>query len=209
MKVIKIIFPFIVLLTVVGVIIQDSKFHFTQDIIQRKREHRSPQRNWNIWYNQSSIYSDSVFRYQNDLAKIGGIIEPGYSVWSDLATSYYASATLPVYVRNVHLHHGLERMKWVAKFIKRQHFCYLEDKFHLQSTVDFLRRDSFLSQKNGWPELRYILLNKDKENSLLRRECMAVLSSRLEVSLLSISQLLYEGEYLNLYQLDTLSAAPL
>ena len=206
MKVIKIIVASIVLLIVVGVIVQDSKFHFSKKNIQIKRKHHSVQRHWNIWYNQSYVYYDSPLRYQDDLVKIGGIIDPGYSLWSDLATSYYAAATLPVYVRNIHYHQGLKKMKWVSKFLKGQHFCYLNDTFHLQATVDFFRKDSLLSQKYGWPEIRYILLNKDKKNSLLRQDCMAVLSSRLEVGVLNLGQLLYEGDYLNLYQLDSFSA---
>lgn len=208
MKVVNVFFPLLVFAAVIGVVVFDSRFHFSQDLIQGKRAHRSPQRHWNIWYNQSYVFYDSPLRYQTDLARIEEIIEPGYSVWSDLATSYYAAATLPVHVRNIHQHHGLRRLKWVLKFIEGQHFCYLADRSHRQATLDFFNRDSLLSLKNGWPELRYIILNKDKKNSLLRNDCMAVLSSRLEVSLPDISQLLYEGEYLNVYQLNSFSMPP-
>ncbi len=203
MKVSKVFIPLSILLVVAAVLVHDSWYHFNADSIHKKRVHQSPQRNWNIWYNQKYVYSDSPIRYQNDLARIKDVMIPGYSVWSDLATSYYAAATLPVYVRNIHRHHQLTRFKGVMKFLAGGNVCYLEDASHLEAAVQFFKKDSVLSKKRGWPEIRYILLNKDKQNFLLRRECMAVRSRHLELNLLNISHLLYEGQYLNLYELST------
>ena len=203
MKAIQIVIPLSVLLLVAAVLVHDVRYHFSPDIVHKKRGHRSPQRDWNIWYDQNYVYSDSPLRYQNDLTQVKDIVTPGFAVWSDLATSYYAAAMLPVYVRNVHPHHGLAKLKGVMKFLARGNVCYLEDTSHLETAVKFFNRNAALSKKRGWPVIRYILLNKDKQNFLLRQECMAVRSRHLELNLLNVSHLLYEGEYLNLYELST------
>ncbi len=194
-----------VLLLLITVMVRDSLFHFNTDIIDLKRKHLSAQRHWNIGYTPSYVYYNSPIRYQSDLLSIKKIIEPGYALLSDRATSYYAAATLPVYVRNIHRHHGLEVFNGLVTFLQKGNLCYMEDPFHKKAALKYLQQDARLSKKNDWPALRYVLLNKDKKNSMLRQDCIAVKSKHLESSLLRISQLLYEGDYLNLYQLDVFS----
>ncbi len=203
MKYFQTIISGFLLLLIGGVIVYDSGYHFSRELVQKKWARRSPQGNWNIWYNSTYVDHNSPFRYQTDLVEMEKRIEPGYSVWSDLVTSYYLAAMLPVYVGNIHRHHG-SRLLWGVKEMQdKQSICYLEDTLHSQNVSRFFREGALMSQKNAWPEFRYIVLNKDKANYLLRQECMSVLSRHLELNLLDISQLLYEGQYLNLYELNS------
>ncbi|MDW7772657.1 MAG: hypothetical protein SCH71_07175 [Desulfobulbaceae bacterium] len=201
----KAIIALFFLLLVAAVIARDSRFHFHTDSLRVKREHHSPLRDWTIGNNQQYLYHDSPFRYQSDLVMIAGMIEPGHALLSDLATSYYAAATLPVYVLNVHRHHRSTRAAALAKVLRKNEFCYLEDSFHRQKAIKFLQRDTRAAGEKNWPALRYFLLNKDKENSMLWKDCLAMRSDQLEVSLLQISKLLYEGEYLNIYEFNIFS----
>ncbi len=185
------------------VITRDSRFHFNRERIEEKRLHWSAVRHWSIYYSPKYVTIDSPFRYDNDIEKIRELIEPGFALLSDLATSYYAAATLPVYVRNIHRHHGLDSIAGLEGFLQRGHLCYLKDPYHIKRLSEYLQKDAFASKRNNWPVLKYILINKDKENSQLRRDCIAVHSKDIIDNLSNIAQLVYEGDYLVLFRLKT------
>lgn len=201
-KRLKIISASLVLFLLAAIIVTDGLFHFNPEVVEAKRKNASPQRHWGIGDMQRYIYRDSSIRYQEDFARMAKAIEPGYAILSDLPTSYYAAAELPVYVINLHRHHDARRAG-ARKFYRAMlNLCYLEDAYHRQAFQQFLRQDRKKAIANGWPPLRYVLLNKDKGNSLLHDQCIAMRSDQLEVTLLKIGQLLYEGEHLNLYRLN-------
>lgn len=198
---VRISLAFVCLAAILVLLIKDSSFHFNAASLRAKREHHSAQRHWNIWFKPEFVYYDSPLRYQTDLRNIADIVEPGSIVLSDRATSYYAAATLPAYVLNVHKHHRSVRAERLVRVLSRGEFCYLEDKFHRKAALSFLQKDSRQAQQKNWPQIKYILLNKDKQNIMLRNDCLALRSEQHEVSIPKIGELLYEGTFLNLYKL--------
>ena len=64
------------MLMTVGVIAYDAKNHFNKELVQLKIDHKSDQRHWSLFYNQSNIYQSSSFRYENDFEEIKKIVEP-------------------------------------------------------------------------------------------------------------------------------------
>jgi len=92
------------LLSLIALVAYDSKQHFDANLISLKREHRSAQRDWNIFYGQNYVFYDSAMRYEQDLSAINDIIQSGAVALSDLASSYYLSTYLPMYVKRVHKH---------------------------------------------------------------------------------------------------------
>ncbi len=185
------------------IIVRESLFHFNADVVTIKRKHYSAQKHWHIKYSYHYVYYDSPIRYENDFEKISDIIEPGYAVLSDLATSYYAAARLPVYIRNNHRHHVMDNV--TREFLKRKSLCRLGNPHYRKDVLKYLQRDVELSKTQNWPILRYFLLNKDKTNSVLKRDCISQRSHYLQTTLPSIGKLLFEGKYINLYQLDSYS----
>ena len=176
--------------TLLSIVVYDSNFHFDANIINLKRNHYSAQRNWNINYGQHFVFDDSSMRYHTDLTRIGDLIEPGSTLISDIATSYYTAAELPVYVPNVHLHHGRRSDRFWDTFLRQRLLCYLGEK-----TVDDRLR-SFLRKR---VEKLYIIVNRDRVNSNLKRDCLASKSDLLLRELPRFSEPLWQGEYLNLY----------
>ena len=55
------------------------------------------------------------------------------------------------------------------------------------------------------PELRYILVNKDVKNLNLRLDCLWTARKRLIKYVGGLAELKYEGEYLNLYQINSIA----
>ena len=191
----------LVIIVCVFVVIHDSYFHFERSRIERKRQNSSALRHWSIHYTPKYFFQDSSLRYVFDLEKIKHLVEPGKALMSDRATSYYAAAALPLYVRNVHKHHGLDNIPGVKQFLYKGHLCYKKDPYHKKQTKRYLKRDLYQARKNNWPILQYILINKDKQNINLRRDCLAVKSEEIIESISAIADMIYEGQYLNLYQL--------
>lgn len=189
------------LLVVCGVIIKDSSFHFNKERMMKKRMHNSALRHWNFFARPSEILNHSSLKYEKELADIGKLVEPGKALLSDRATSYYASATLPIYVINVHRHHGLSHLPGAKRIIHRGHLCYLNDLSHRQKFLHYLERQNISSKRTGLPSLRYVLINSDKDNLNLRGDCISVRSGKIMKSMDSISEKIYEGEFLNLYEL--------
>jgi hypothetical protein len=183
-----------------SIIVYDSSPHFDESLIQLKRDHRSAQRNWNIFYGQRFVYYDSDFRLQTDLAEIAKIIEPDSLALADLATSYYAASELPVYVRNVHSHHGRAKSNSWAQMLNGRSACYLGV---LDNSAQF---EKFLvAEKRAFKEaqgllIRYAIINKDTSNRNLRYDCLWQGRSGFKANIEKLAKLKFEGEYINLYE---------
>ena len=180
----------VALVALISIVVYDSSFHFGANIINLKRNNYSAQRNWNINYGQRFVFDDSSMRYHADLTRIGGLIEPGSTLISDIATSYYAAAELAVYVPNVQPHHGRRSDRFWDTFLRQRLLCYLGEK-----TVDDRLR-SFLRERRN---KLYIIVNKDRTNSNRKLDCLASRSNLLVSQLPRFSEPLWQGEYLNLY----------
>lgn len=184
------IFAGSIILIALVLLVYDSKFHFDADIVERKEQSYSAQRNWNLNYVQDNVYRGSSFRYQRDFNNIYMLIEPNSVLLSDLATSYFAAAILPVYVVNIHRHQGRNLRQETVTFLNNRFLCYLEFEENRQKVSKFLRKNN---------EIDYFLINKDRVNENRERDCLAFRSDTLIEQLSKFSDLLWEGEFLNLY----------
>jgi len=185
-----------------GLIAYDSLPHFDESLIQLKRNHRSAQRNWNVFYGQRFVYFDSSFRYQKDLAEIKKLIEPGHLLLTDYATSYYASSSLPVYTRNVQRHHGRPKSKSWRKMLDSRSACYLGQPDKFSQFKKFLAIENYSSRSNDRLELRYAITNKDSRNLNLRYDCLWNGRDGFITHIERLATLKYEGDHINLYEFN-------
>ena len=193
----------------VGVVIYDARTHFDADLIHLKRQHKSAQRNWNLFYDQRYVYADSGFRYESDFDAIGKLIEPGRAILSDISTSYYSSTYLPAYVKNIHRHHGKYDVNGISALLKNRQVCYLQDPKNVTATKEFFKKHNALMNKRGLPEIRYIIVNNDVKNLNLRQDCLWTARERLIKFVGNLADLKFKGEYLRLYKLnDDLTPTP-
>ena len=184
---------YIGLLALLALVIYDSWFHFDRERVEVKQAHRSDQRHWSLYYPQIHVFKHSSMRYQNDFAQMESLIEPGSLLLSDVATSYFAAADLPVYAVNVHPHQGRwQRRPW-ARFLDKRYFCYQEFQENREEVREHLRKH---------PELRYVIVNRDGITWHRARDCMAHRSHILGDELPEYASLIFEGEFLDLYELN-------
>jgi len=189
------------LIAVSAVIIFDARYHFDNEWMQAKIQHNSAQKNWHIFYSQEYVYRNSSLRYEVDFEQIKAIIEPEFVLISDMATSYYAATYLPVYIKNIHRHQGRANSpRWHAWLASNDH-CYLELPDLLQRSREFFTSQRKLARARGEPELRYIIINKDRDNRLLRTDCFSVRSETLRSAVKHLAELKYDGQFLALYEL--------
>jgi len=132
------------------------------------------------------------------MAAIGQLIEPGSLVLSDLTTSYYLAAELPVAVVNIHRHHGID-VTW-RTIISRQSFCNMNDKRALDRVTRFIKRQHKRSAKRSEPKFSYVVLNRDHKNFNMRLDCLSA-KRGVAASMGLIADLVYSGEHLRLYKI--------
>lgn len=191
-----------IILSVSFVVINDSKHHFDAELVALKRKHRSPQNDWSVFYGQRFVYYSTSMRYERDFLAIANLVRPHSLVISDLATSYYSAAYLPVYVRNVHRHQGRDKsVAWRRILDSRQH-CYLQRPENVSSFVDFVRAENRVAAKAETPVIRYVLVNNDLLNNNPRYDCFWNGRQAAIENLEAISTKLYVGEYLILYEFN-------
>lgn len=204
----KHLFKALIFVAVLALLLYDSRSHFSEKNVQLKRQNSSAQRNWNIFYGQRFVYYDGVFRYQRDLDQISNLIEPGQVAFSDLATSYYAAASLPVFVRNVQRHHGRWQSPAWLKMLDNNVACNLHIEDSFVAFKEFLAEDRKASETENQPKFRYVLVNKDVNNKNVRLDC---LSNRREMFMQNITRLAtlkYSGDFINLYEIENASSTP-
>ena len=194
------------LLAVLVFLAYESRHHFNQELIQAKRQHNSSQKNWNVFYGQRFVYYDGIFRYQADLDQIQKLIKPGHIVLSDLASSYYVAASLPLYVKNVHRHHGRSHSVDWKPLLDQGLACNLHKDETLKEFKDFVYKGRAIAFDKGQPVFEYILINRDLNNRNVRQDCLWSRRELFIKNIVQVSALIYEGDYFDLYQvIDPLS----
>ena len=188
------------LLAAVALLVFDSRYHFDDDLITLKRQHQSDQQNWSTFYPQENVYYGSSFRYQNDFARIAEILVPDKTLYSDLGTSYYAAASLPVNVVNVHHHQGRGAQYHWRQFLDARYACYLEFEENREKLRNFIADQKKSIDPESRHSFDYVLLNKDTDNAVLRTDCFSHRQHILQIELPKLLNPLYTGEFLNLYQ---------
>jgi len=202
------VFVIVAFIAVIGLLAYESKPHFDRGLIQLKRNNNSAQRSWNLFYGQRFVFYDGSFRYKRDFQQIEKMIAPGHTVLTDVASSYYAATYLPTYVRNIHRHHGRWQSPLWNKMLDQRVHCNLHLESFFLKFQEFLDADTVLSESENQPRLRYVLVNKDNNNKNVRLDCLSNRRALFMQNVVRIFELKYEGEYLNLYEVnDDLSAS--
>lgn len=190
------------LISVLMLLVYESRNHFSSELIKQKRQHNSAQRNWNVFYGQHFGYYGGIFRYQRDLKRIKKLIEPGHIVLSDLATSYYAAASLPIYARNVHRHQGRSQaLSWKA-LLDEKHACKLYKEGSYLAFKQFISEERVSSAADELPKFKYVLVNKDLYNKNVRLDCLWNGRAAFMDAIVKVSSLVFEGEFLKLYKIS-------
>ena len=190
------------LIGVLSLVFYDSKSHFSESLIQLKRQNNSAQKNWNIFYGQRFVYYDGSFRYRHDLDQIRGLIEPGQVVLSDLATSYYAATYLPVFVRNVQRHQGRWQSPLWQKMLDSNVACNLHQEDSFLAFQAFVAENKKFSDTENQPKFNYVLVNKDVNNKNVRLDCLSNRRAIFMQNIVRLSSLKYSGEFINLYEIE-------
>lgn len=194
--------PLLILMMLLMLVVFDSKHHFDAEMVSAKLKHNSAQRHWSLFYPQNHVYYSSSFRYELDFEAINNLVEPGYVVISDVATSYYAAASLPLYVRNIHLHQGLGRAPGWYQFLSSRVLCYIEHQENYDKASKFFKKDIETARDKSIGQLRYIIVNTDRLNRNLKTDCLAFRSKHIVEHLSKIAKLKYDGEFLKLFEFN-------
>lgn len=194
-----------VLLSLLALVAYDARTHFDADLISLKRQGKSAQRNWSLFYSQNNVYQNSSIRYADDLAGIAKLIENNSVVLTDHASSYYLAAETRAFVKNIHNHHGGNReAKWNT-VIGRQYACFPDSPDRLELLIAFIQTQKAYAKRQSRPQFNYILINKDKQNRNLRMDCLSARHGTLNKQYASILPTVYAGQYLTLYSLDEIN----
>ena len=193
------------LLSLLALVAYDARTHFDPSLIELKRQHDSPQRNWSLFYSQNNVYKNSSIRYANDLAAIAELIENDSIVLSDRASSYYLAAETHVFVKNINNHHGGNReAKWI-RLIRKQNACFPDHPERLEQFIKFVQKQQTYAKRQGRPGFNYILVNQDKQNRNLPKDCLAARHGTLNKEYSSLLPTVFSGEHLTLYSLNEIN----
>jgi len=190
------------LLTLLALVVYDSRTHFDANLVELKRQNNSPQRSWSIFYSQNNVYQNSSIRYANDLVAIAGIIEKDSVVLSDIASSYYVAAASPAFVKNIHQHHGASRQPEWSMMLRRQSACFPDRTGQREMFLEFIQEQNLLAKRKGQPLLKYMLVNNDSLNKNLGKDCLASRNGTLNKEYTNFFPTVFRGEYLSLYRLN-------
>lgn len=200
-QILKSFFLVFALVGLIILIVVDARQHFDSDLIELKKKNHSAQRNWNPFFGQSNVYLSGGMRYQEELNELVNILEPNTAIFSDMATSYYLASALPVYVKNVHAHHGQYKSPEWNVFINKRFGCYLYRSENMDKFVTLLSIEPKVSARRGVPTVRYMVVNKDEQNSNVRRECFLRKAAPLSNTLTEFAEKVYEGPTLSVFRL--------
>lgn len=188
----------VVLCLIALMIFTDASPHFDRGLIGKKRSVWSAQRNWNLFLDQDYIYRDTSIRYEQDLKEISKLSSINEVAFTDLATSYYLAANTPLAVKNIHPHQGRNADRVWRQLLRNRDLCFLDDPDRLAKVKALLLADppSKLRQR-----FKYIVVNTDSLNYNLKRDCFSQRSVQLQTAIEGIASLVFDGEYLKLYQI--------
>lgn len=186
-----------------SLIVFDSSQHFDAALIERKKKAHSAQKHWNIHYGQSYVYLNGGIRHNDDFKKLESVLEPGTAVITDVATSYYMASSLPIYVKNIHRHHGRAASPVWERLISHRVVCYIDAPENLQKFWRVMSLEPTRSKKKGVPAVAYVAVNRTHYNDNFKRGCIG---QRRRGMLSVINQLgaeVFDGESIKVYKLAT------
>ena len=191
------------LLAFCAFIAYESRYHFDSALVEAKKDVHSAQRNWSVFFDQSNVYLSGGIRHSEDFSKLRLLIEPKSAIIADLASSYYMSAMLPIYVKNVHRHHGLYSLHPWGELISSRFTCYLEVPENLDKFKRVLKHEERRAAGRGVVPVRYIAVNKTHGNANFKRGCMSQRRGALFSVIDQLGSPVYEGETIIVYRLSS------
>lgn len=187
-------------------VVYDSKSHFDIELIKLKKKAHSAQRHWNMFYGQENVYESGGLKHAQDFSALRNIIEPNTAVFSDMATSYYLAASLPLYAKNIHRHHGRYRFAGWSALLDSNVACYLNVPDNLKRFKQHLQTEEQRVRLEGAVPVKYVAINTEQKNINFKRDCL----SQTRRSMLSVidgfAKPVYEGETVLIYKLTTSSS---
>ena len=194
------------LMAVVVLVICESSRHFDNKLIQDKKKAHSAQNDWNVFFAQSNVYLGGGVRHDEDFARLAPLLEADSSLITDIATSYYAAASLPVYVKNVHKHHGRYKSPEWERLISHRITCYLDAPEYIADFNSVMQGEESRSERKGVPPVRYIAVNRTHYNDNFKRGCMSQRRRGLLSVIDRLGPPIFEGETILVHRLS--STAP-
>lgn len=182
----------------------DSRQHFGSELVQLKKKHHSAQRNWNIFFGQENVYLNGALDQINEIEGLEFLSTERVAILSDLATSYYLASSLPIYVKNVHKHHGRYKSPRWDKLIESRSVCYINHVKHFDKFKAVLKEEASALSVKASPVVEYLVLN-NHANLNLRRDCFSKRTKILGSTLSRLAEKVYEGETLTVFRLSGLA----
>ncbi len=151
--------------------------------------------NWSIGKASNAILSQSGIRYQSDVDKLQNLLTPGVMFLSDRATNYYLSAMLPLYGANPHPHNRPN----ISPYITQQTLAQIcSNDFRLKGWYAMVDKSSYNIKRN-WPEIKYLIINRDIENNNVRNSCLTTHVNEIENDSRLNLHLVFSGIYLDVF----------
>ncbi len=185
---------------------------FRLGVIERATFSRAetPSYHWRIDRSPADNYQNSSLRYYDDFDKLANILPADSLVLADRVTGYYLTAALPVFSANPSPHHRIATMRAELTNVSDEFveaLCGREEGLGGQTPREYLERKRRYHRKYGWPELRYVVVNKDDVNRNVRLHCLSRHGDVVARQIAGFSRKIFEGEFLDVYEID-LDAPP-
>ncbi len=165
----------------------------------------TPIYHWRLDNSIDTYITQSGYAYRQDIKEIMSVIEPDNSFISDQTTSYYVLAFLPLFSAVAKAHHGGLGKDENSPFVSsefQKYLCGTDELYKDKSLKTYFSEKQKLHRSRGWPEIKYILLNKDLKNRYVNLRCLTANNQNTQSKVNSIGNLIYQGNHLDLYEID-------
>ncbi|GGZ99234.1 hypothetical protein GCM10008090_04770 [Arenicella chitinivorans] len=186
------------------IVAKHALVHFDGRRVDLKQQSSSAQRHWSVFYGQHYVYTGASFKYQSDIDSLRGLLPVGAIVLTDISTSYYLAAELPITVKNLHLHHRMASRSYWERVLRR--LCYLDQEENKSALA--LQFSAMLKRgkPHGVSSGQYFVVNKDQNNNNMQNDCLSQRRRAFINNYQGLAALEFDGEYLMLFRfLDSAS----
>lgn len=180
------------------VVLHHALVHFDYQRVNLKQQSSSAQRHWSVFYGQQYVYDGASFKYQSDIDVLQSLLPIGAIVLTDISTSYYLAAELPITVKNLHLHHRMASRSYWERTLRR--LCYIDSEENKNALE--LQFSAMLST-GGAKDIgsgQYFVINKDQDNSNMQNDCLSRRRTAFINHYDGLASLEFDGDYLMLFR---------
>ena len=148
--------------------------------------------NWTIDRSATENYKNSSLKYYGDFSKIRSLTVPGSYFISDVATSNYVSAALPLFPTIVQRHHTTRDERY-EEFLSA--LCSQSDG------NDLVNKYRVILEEKSYPLPKYIIVINDSENRNLNNHCTNRNHQVLLDNIGLVALPLFKGQFASVYSL--------